>query len=417
MMKQTNKDIKDVTPKKKKSFKSAILGGLVGGVVVAVLGGGYLYATEEPIIGDTTTQESGVLQSDGKVMTTDVTVNVTSKVTDAVKKVEDSVVSVINMKEQDLEGLGGAFGSETAESSKETNLQTIGEGSGVIYKIDGDTAYIVTNNHVIEDSDAIEILLKEGSKVEAKVIGKDVWTDLAVLSIPADKVKKAATFGNSDSLEVGEPAIAIGSPLGTNFASSVTQGIVSAKNRTVDTDINGDNVVDWEMTVIQTDAAINPGNSGGALVNIAGQVIGINSMKISADTVEGLGFAIPSNDVIDIINQLEVDGKVVRPVLGISLLDISQISEQQQESVLKLPKEVKTGVVVGQVQEGSAAEKGGLQKYDVIVKYDGKEVKNTISLRKGIYKSKLDKEVEIEYYREGKLEKATVTMTTSETIS
>jgi serine protease Do len=146
-------------------------------------------------------------------------------------------------------------------------------------------------------------------------------------------------------------------------------------------------------------------------------VIGINSMKISADTVEGLGFAIPSNDVIDIINQLEVDGKVVRPVLGISLLDISQISEQQQESVLKLPKEVKTGVVVGQVQEGSAAEKGGLQKYDVIVKYDGKEVKNTISLRKGIYKSKLDKEVEIEYYREGKLEKATITMTTSETIS
>lgn len=414
--KEENKNIKDVTPKKSKSFKSAILGGLVGGLVVAILGGGYLYATEEPT-NDTVTQESGLVEKDGEVTTTDVTVNVNSKVTDAVKKVEDSVVSVINMKEQDLEGFGGMFGSEPIESSGETNLQTIGEGSGVIYKIDGDTAYIVTNNHVIEDSDAIEILLKEGSKIEAKVIGKDVWTDLAVLSIPAEKVKKAATFGNSDSLEVGEPAIAIGSPLGTNFASSVTQGIVSAKNRTVETDIDGDKMVDWEMTVIQTDAAINPGNSGGALVNIAGQVIGINSMKISSDTVEGLGFAIPSNDVVDIINQLEVDGKVVRPVLGISLLDISQISEQQQESVLKLPKEVKTGVVVGQVQEDSAAEKGGLQKYDVIVKFDGEEVKNTISLRKGIYKSKLDKEVEVEYYRDGKLEKATVTMTTSETIS
>ena len=415
--KEENKNIKNVTPRKSKSFKSAILGGLVGGLVVAVLGGGYLYATEEPTTNGSATQESGLVERDGKVTTTDVTVNVNSKVTDAVKKVEDSVVSVINMKEQDLEGFGGMFGSETTESSRETNLQTIGEGSGVIYKIDGDTAYIVTNNHVIEDSDAIEILLKEGSKIEAKVIGKDVWTDLAVLSIPAEKVKKAATFGNSDSLKVGEPAIAIGSPLGTNFASSVTQGIVSAKNRTVDTDIDGDNVVDWEMTVIQTDAAINPGNSGGALINIAGQVIGINSMKISSDTVEGLGFAIPSNDVVDIINQLEVDGKVVRPVLGISLLDISQISEQQQESVLKLPKEVKTGVVVGQVQADSAAEKGGLQKYDVIVKFDGEDVKNTISLRKGIYKSKLDKEVEVEYYREGKLEKTTVTMTTSETIS
>jgi len=116
------------------------------------------------------------------------------------------------------------------------------------------------------------------------------------------------------------------------------------------------------MTVIQTDAAINPGNSGGALVNIAGQVIGINSMKISADTVEGLGFAIPSNDVVDIINQLETEGKVVRPVLGISLLDISQISEQQTRKCLKLPKDITAGVVVGQVQDGSAAEKGGLQK-------------------------------------------------------
>lgn len=416
-MKQNNDPIKDVTPKKNKSFKSAILGGLVGGLVVGLLGGGYLYATEELDLGDSSTQESGLIDSNGKVTTTDVSVNVTSKVTDAVKKVEDSVVSVINMKEQSLEGFGGVFGSETTDSSAESNLQTIGEGSGVIYKIDGDKAYIVTNNHVIEDSDAIEILLKDGTKIKAEVIGTDVWTDLAVLSIPSDNIKKAATFGNSDSIEVGEPAIAIGSPLGTNFASSVTQGIVSAKNRTVETDIDGDSIVDWEMTVIQTDAAINPGNSGGALINIAGQVIGINSMKISSDTVEGLGFAIPSNDVVDIINQLETDGKVVRPVLGISLLDISQISEQQQESVLKLPKEVTSGVVVGQVQPGSAAEKGGLQKYDVIVKFNGEDVKNTISLRKGIYKSELGKEVEIEYYRNGKLEKTTITMTTSETIS
>lgn len=416
-MKKTNDHIKDRTPKKNNGFKSAISGGLIGGLIVALLGGGYLYATEDLDIGKTPTQESGVVDSNGKVTTTDVTVNVTSEVTDAVKKVENSVVSVINMKEQNLEGFEGVFGSETIDSSKESNLQTVGEGSGVIYKIDGDTAYIVTNNHVIENSDAIEILLKEGTKVKAKVIGTDVWTDLAVLSIPADEVTKAATFGNSDSLLVGEPAIAIGSPLGTNFASSVTQGIISAKNRTVDTDINGDNVVDWEMTAIQTDAAINPGNSGGALINIAGQVIGINSMKISTDTVEGMGFAIPSNDVVDIINQLEKEGTVVRPVLGISLLDISQISEQQQESVLKLPKDIVAGVVVGQVQPGSAAEKAGLQKYDVIVKFNGEKVKNTISLRKGIYKSELSKEVEIEYYRNGKLEKTTVTMTTSETLS
>ncbi|WP_414839411.1 S1C family serine protease [Carnobacterium sp. TMP28] len=416
-MKQKTDHIKDVTPKKNRGFKSAILGGLIGGLLVTLLGGGYLYITDNLDSGESPTQESGLVDDNGKVTTTDVTVNVTSEVTEAVKKVEDSVVSVINMKEQNLEGFDGVFGSGTTESTNETNLQTIGEGSGVIYKIDGETAYIVTNNHVIDNSDAIEILLKDGTKFKAEVIGTDIWTDLAVLSVPANKVKKAATFGNSDSIKVGEPAIAIGSPLGTNFASSVTQGIVSAKNRTVDTDIDGDSVVDWEMTVIQTDAAINPGNSGGALINIAGQVIGINSMKISADTVEGLGFAIPSNDVVDIINQLEIDGRVVRPFLGISLLDISQISEQQQESVLKLPKDVTSGVVVGQVQEGSAAQKGGLQKYDVIVKFNGEEVKNTISLRKGIYKSELGKEVGVDYYRDGKLEKTTVTMTTSETIS
>lgn len=406
-------------PRKRGTLKSGILGGIIGGLVIAVLGGGYLYANDELNM-PATSNQAGVVDDKGKVTTTDVSVNVTSDVTDAVAKVEDSVVSVINMQKQNLEGFGGIFGSDTIDSSgssDDSTLQTAGEGSGVIYKIDGKTAYVVTNHHVINESDAVEVLLKDGTKVKAEVIGSDVWTDLAVLSIPADKVTKAATFGDSDSLTVGEPAIAIGSPLGTNFASSVTQGIISAKNRNVDTDVNGDGVVDWTMTALQTDAAINPGNSGGALINIAGQVIGINSMKISTDTVEGMGFAIPSNDVVNIINQLETDGKVIRPVLGISLLDISQISEQQQESVLKLPKDVTAGVVVGQVQPDSAAEKGGLEKYDVIVKFNGEEVIDTISLRKEIYKSELGKEVEVEYYRNGKLEKANITMTTSETMS
>src|SRR5699024_5042670 len=174
---------------------------------------------------------------------------------------------------------------------------------------------------------------------------------------------------------------------------------------------NGDGVADWETTAIQTDAAINPGNSGGALVNIAGQVIGINSMKISEDTVEGMGFAIPSNDVIDIIAQLEKNGKVVRPVLGISLLDLSQISEQQQNTVLKLPENVTSGVVVAKVEPGSAASKGKLKQYDVIVGFDGKEITDSIELRKAIYSTKLNKEVEIKYYRDGKQETTTVTMT------
>ncbi|MGB7460700.1 MAG: trypsin-like peptidase domain-containing protein [Carnobacterium jeotgali] len=408
-VKSTNTKPPSKKSKKTNSWKNGLVGGLIGGLVVAALGGGYLLATD-----DNDLNTDGTVNEQGEVTTTNVSVNVTSDVTEAVTKVEDAVVSVVNMQaKQTSGGLGGAF--ETQESMQEKDsLETAGEGSGVIYKKDNDTAYVVTNNHVIDGSDAIEVILKDGTKVEAKLIGTDIWTDLAVLSIPAEKVTTVANFGDSETLKVGEPAIAIGSPLGTNFASSVTQGIISAKNRSVETDITGDGVVDWEVTALQTDAAINPGNSGGALINIAGQVIGINSMKISSDTVEGMGFAIPSNDVVSIINQLEANGEVVRPILGISLLDLTEISEQQQDSVLNLPEKVSSGVVVAEVQPGSAAEIGGLEQYDVIVKFNGVEVTDSISLRKEIYASELGKEIEIEYYHDGKLQKTTVTMTAAE---
>lgn len=345
--------------------------------------------------------------------TTQVRVEVTSDITEAVEKVEGAVVSVINMQQQNTEGFNGLFG--TTESAQEDDqLQTAGEGSGVIYKTEGDSSYVVTNNHVIEGSDAIEVLMKDGTKVEAELVGSDSWTDLAVLKISSENVTTVAEFGDSDLLNVGEPAIAIGSPLGTNYASSVTSGIISAKNRSVPADIDGDGAADWEMTAIQTDAAINPGNSGGALVNIAGQVIGINSMKISSDTVEGMGFAIPSNDVVEIIAELEANGEVVRPVLGISLLDLSQISEQQQSAVLELPDDVNSGVVVAQVEAGSAAEQGGLEQYDVIVGFNGEEITDTIELRQAIYSTGVGQEVEIEVYRSGELVTVNVTMTSSD---
>lgn len=352
-------------------------------------------------------------QDPNEAETTQVRVEVTSDITEAVEKVEGAVVSVINMQQQNTEGFNGLF--ETTESAQEDDqLQTAGEGSGVIYKTEGDSSYVVTNNHVIEGSDAIEVLMKDGTKVEAELVGSDSWTDLAVLKISSENVTTVAEFGDSDLLNVGEPAIAIGSPLGTNYASSVTSGIISAKNRSVPADIDGDGAADWEMTAIQTDAAINPGNSGGALVNIAGQVIGINSMKISSDTVEGMGFAIPSNDVVEIIAELEANGEVVRPVLGISLLDLSQISEQQQSAVLELPDEVNSGVVVAQVEAGSAAEQGGLEQYDVIVGFNGEEITDTIELRQAIYSTDVGQEVEIEVYRGGELMTVNVTMTSSD---
>lgn len=378
---------------------------LVAGFTALVLAGCQAAPNEDANSDATSGQTTGETQQ--------VRVEVTSSITDAVDKVEGAVVSVINMQEQNMNGFGGIFGASES-SEQESELQTAGEGSGVIYKTDGDSSYVVTNNHVIEGSDAIEVLLKDGTKVEAELVGADTWTDLAVLKMPSENVTTVAEFGDSDILNVGEPAIAIGSPLGTNYASSVTSGIISAKNRSVPTDIDGDGSVDWEMTAIQTDAAINPGNSGGALVNVAGQVIGINSMKISSDTVEGMGFAIPSNDVIDIIAELEANGEVVRPVLGISLLDLNQISEQQQESVLNLPEEVNSGVIVAQVQEGTAAQQGGMEQYDVITSFNGEEVSDTIELRQAIYATEVGQEVEIEVYRDGEPITINIVMTSSD---
>lgn len=212
-----------------------------------------------------------------------VSVEVTSATVDAVEKTEDAVVGIINTRR-----VVNWFNEEQVQR---------GEGSGVIFENKNGKAHIITNNHVISGGSKIQVALPNGDTVDAKVLGADPFTDLAVLEIDGSKVKKVAELGDSGTLKVGEPAIAIGNPLGLEFSRTVTQGIISSLNRSMPVDINEDGQDDWELDVLQTDAAINPGNSGGALVNIKGQVIGINTMKISKTGVEGLGFAIPINDV------------------------------------------------------------------------------------------------------------------------
>jgi serine protease Do len=275
----------------------------------------------------------------------------------------------------------------------------------VVYKKADGYAYIVTNNHVVSGSDKLEVILSDGTKLTATKVGTDSVTDLAVLKIKADKVKSVATFGDSSAISAGQTVLAIGSPLGTAYATSVTQGIVSAKSRTVDTtDENGQTT--GQATVIQTDAAINSGNSGGPLINLAGQVIGINSMKLSGSSssssdgasIEGMGFSIPSNEVVSIINQLVANGKVVRPALGISAIDLDQVSSDQQSSILKLPSNVTGGVVVAGYTTTSIAKKAGIKKYDVIVAIDGTKVKNMAELHTELYKHSVGDTVKVTYY-------------------
>lgn len=404
---------KDITPKPKKSpgffrrFGISLLGGILG----AVLTIGIFYVANGSLLSPSDQNASGS-PSAGNTKVSNMKVDVNSDVTEAASKVQDAVVSVINLqKQQSQSGLGGFsdfFGGSNNQQSEENSgqLEETSEGSGVIYKLEGKTAYIVTNNHVVEKQDGLEVLLKDGSRVKATLVGTDSYTDLAVLKVESDKVAniKPAVFGDSSSLKVGEPAIALGSPLGSQYANSVTSGIISSLNRqVVNQNEDGQTI---NINAIQTDAAINPGNSGGPLVNMAGQVIGINSSKIvqteSNVSVEGIGFAIPSNDVVNVINQLEKDGKVVRPALGVTMVNLSDLSTEQVSEIVKTPSSVTQGVVLNTVQPSTPADQAGLKKYDVITKIDDEDVSTGLELQSELYKHKVGDTVKITYYRQDK---------------
>lgn len=343
----------------------------------------------------------------GTTKTSDINVNVSTQATKAYDKIKKAVVTVeAYSKDSSTSTLAELFGYESDSDSQSTATS---EGSGVIYKKSGNTAFIVTNNHVISDASSYKIILYNGKTVTAKLVGKDAVTDLAVLKINAQNVSQVASFGDSNDIKVGETALAIGSPMGSAYASTLTQGIISAKNRTV-TGSTG------STTVIQTDAAINSGNSGGALVNLAGQVIGINSMKLSGSSssenasVEGMGFAIPSNEVVKVINELVKNGKITRPALGVGTVNVTDVSDDSKTSILKLPSSVENGVVVMTVQDDSPV-KGIISKYDTIVSLGGKKVTDLTSLRSALYANKLNDTVEIQYYHNGKLKKENIKLT------
>lgn len=323
--------------------------------------------------------------------------------TQAVDKVKDAVVSVITYSANSQNSL---FGS--AETDTDTNTEQVSsEGSGVIYKKEGNFAYLVTNTHVISGAKKVDIRLADGTKVPGEIVGSDTYSDIAVVKIAADKVTTVAEFGDSDQLTVGETAIAIGSPLGSEYANTVTQGIVSSLNRNVSLKSEDGQAISTKA--IQTDTAINPGNSGGPLINIQGQVIGITSSKIATNggtSVEGLGFAIPSNDAINIINQLEKNGKVTRPALGIQMVNLSNLSSTDLQR-LNVPSSVTAGVVVRSVITSMPAN-GHLQQYDVITKVDDKAISSTTELQSALYSHSIGDSMTITYYRNGKEETTTI---------
>ena len=319
--------------------------------------------------------------------------------TQAVNKVKDAVVSVITYSSNRQSSVFN--GDET--NSDSDNQQIASEGSGVIYKKDDKDAYLVTNTHVINGASKVDIRLADGTKVPGEIVGSDTFSDIAVVKISSEKVTTVAEFGDSSQLSVGETAIAIGSPLGSEYANTVTQGIISSLNRNVSLKSEDGQAI--STNAIQTDTAINPGNSGGPLINIQGQVIGITSSKIASNggtSVEGLGFAIPANDVKNIIKQLEKDGKVTRPALGIHMVNLTNLSTADLQK-LKLPDNVTSGVAVRSVQKNMPAN-GHLQQYDVITKIDDTKISSTTELQNALYSHSIGDEMTVTYYRNGKEE-------------
>lgn len=259
-----------------------------------------------------------------------------------------------------------------------------GSGSGVIFDAKG---YIATNNHVVQNSQELVVSLADGRTFPGKVVGVDPATDLAVVKINADNLP-VAVFGDSDSLMVGEPAIAIGNPLGLEFQGSVTAGVISALNRSIE-------IGDRKFKLIQTDAAINPGNSGGALVNADGMVVGINSAKISVSGVEGIGFAIPINSARPILQSIIEKGRVIRAYLGVGALDKNLAARYGYD--LDLEK----GVYLARVDQSGPAHKAGLRKGDVILKIAGAETNSVADLRAALDNQPVGSQVEVVYDRNG----------------
>lgn len=282
-------------------------------------------------------------------------------------------------------------------------------GSGFFYKKDSKYAYVLTNEHVLE-GDTIEITNSNDEKVEGKLLGKDAYLDLAVIRVDKKYAPKIPNIGNSNKSRIGDAIFAIGSPLGENYQGSVTAGIISGKNRMVQTTVTTtqqDNT--WLMSVIQIDAAINPGSSGGPLINTNGEVIGVVTMKLIKEEIEAMSFAIPIEDVMSKIENLEKGKEIKWPEIGISMVNVSSANYNE----IEIPKEVKDGVLILSVKEDSSAEEAKLKRGDIIIKVNDVKVKNTAYLKYELFKYKIGENVNITYLRDGKEKTSSVKLSSS----
>lgn len=320
-------------------------------------------------------------QKQNKIETTKtVSITETNTIKSAIDKIYDAVILVDTYK----------------------NENTISTGTGFIYKTDDKNGYIITNHHVIESGDKFKITLTSGEETEAKLLGSDEYSDIAILSIPKETVKQVAQFGSNETSEIGDTVFTIGSPLGKEYMGTVTKGILSGKNRTVTVTTTAQMI-----EVLQTDAAINPGNSGGPLVNINGEVIGVTSMKLVKNEIEGMGFAIPIEIVNSLLDRLENGQKIERPLLGIEMIDTTNTYYLYKKGII-IPEEIEKGVVVIKTTEKYPAQQAGLEKGDIILSINDTQIEDGAHFKYILYKYNVGDTIKVKYMRNNKIHEATI---------
>lgn len=271
-------------------------------------------------------------------------------------------------------------------------------GTGFVYKTDDNYGYILTNNHVVRGAKKIKVVNTQGEEVEATLMGSDEYADLAVLRVEKNFVLQVAKFGDSTTLEIGDSVFTVGTPVSITYQGSVTKGIISGLDRQVTVDLESGGK--FMMEVIQTNAAINPGNSGGPLVNLKGEIVGINTLKLVEDEIEGMGFAIPIEMVTAVLDRLETGSKIERPYLGVSMVDTNNTYLLYRNNIL-LSKDYENGVVIAGTEEGSDAEKSGLQKGDVILTINDVTIKDIAHFRYILYKYSIGDTIKVGIERKG----------------
>ena len=290
-------------------------------------------------------------------------------------------------------------------SSKGKQIST---GTGFIYKKNNGKAYIMTNNHVIDGADSVEVEFNDKSdRIDAEIVGGDTYADIAVLTIKDDDYT-VVEMGEVDSLKLGDTIFTVGSPMGVNYKGTVTKGILSGKERMVEVNLSGTSS-DYYMKVLQLDAAVNPGNSGGPLCDVSGKVIGIISLKIVQDEVEGMGFAIPIEDAVKYASLIEEGGEISRPYLGISMLDLTEEYYLWQNRI-NIPDGVDEGIAIISVEDGTPASKAGLKKGDIIVKINDDKTRTLAEFRYELYKHEVGEKIKLTFYRDGKEQSVEVTL-------